>query len=228
MSLFDSIKQNLTSDLWENGKLKKEARDEILGKLFICFPNKEEIAHLFLLGSMTGYQYNDESDVDVNVVLVSKDREERLKWHQFFKTYKPLLTNTLHPISYFAESYHQPNFQDAKFGVYNILKDEWEVKPTRPEREPDISFRDEIRFAKMMEYRWEEIWDEMLQGIAEQDQDKVERSIVGLQNIADKLDRERKSAYSVGWGAPRESLQNVLYKFFEKTKYNQFLTSLAK
>lgn len=229
MSLFDPIQPTLSPDVWDNDQMMLgNVRNEILSKLFLVFPY-QLIYHVIFFGSMAGYQYNDESDIDINVILNTGDPEIRKKWHSFFKEYKPMLSDTFHPISYFIHRKHELAFGNSKYsryGVYDLIKNNWIVKPRKPERPPEIKFKDEIRYAKMLEYRWEDVWDEMQAGIREDNLQKIESSIKGLENIANQLDVERKEVYSVGWGIPRETLQNILYKYFEKSKYHNLLTNL--
>lgn len=69
MSLFDSVHQELNPRLFtENQQLRSFVREYILQDL-VSFMPEGSIAHIFILGSIVGYQYSKDSDIDINVIL---------------------------------------------------------------------------------------------------------------------------------------------------------------
>lgn len=52
---------------------------------------------------------------------------------------------------------------------------------------------------------------------------EIERDIKILLAQYKKLDKDRKTAYSVGFGTPRDMFQNIVYKFIEHSQLSRIL-----
>ncbi len=197
MSLLDAPKENLSPALFGiDNKLHPEAREYLLNLVSKAFPGGV-IYKVYLLGSMAGRQYNEFSDIDLNLILHPDlqrgDFKERGK--EYNGTFLP---GTNHPITLYTQNYSTSGFSDAEYAVYNITDDAWAVMPKEYKniRLPQNEFRDELRYAK----HYTKIFD-----YAHHDQD-----------LFDFLEKKRKMSYGFGWGTPRESQQNILYKYIEK------------
>ncbi len=198
MSLFDAPKEYLSPALFTaDNKIKKDVLIYIFEDINkILTPGT--VVGVYLLGSMAGRQYSDDSDIDINLVL--RQNLKRDDYKEYVKTKNErLLPGTSHPINYHVQDYSEPNYAGtSEYAVYDLLRDTWAVEPKPYEevRDPKEEFRDEIRYsrlhAKMLNYNY--------------DKDKLH----------DRLERDRKQVYSFGWGTPRETQQNILYKYIEK------------
>jgi predicted nucleotidyltransferase len=197
MSLFDEPKENLNTDLFdEDGKLHSKVRMYLLSLVNQAFPNGL-IVKVYLLGSMAGRRYNEFSDIDLNLIL--KPGFHRRDYKEQGKIYNgTILPGTRHPITLYTQNYTDSNFADAEYAVYNVTDNVWAVNPKEYKnlRMPKEEFRDELRFAK----HYSKIFD-----YNHNDQD-----------LFDFLEKKRKMSYGFGWGTPRESQQNILYKYIEK------------
>lgn len=136
MSILDSTKNKLSNELWQNEKMKSSAKSFILSKLksWLKTITSKEIENIFLLGSMAGYQYNSEADIDINFVIdVSNKRIEEIA---------KLLPNginlpgTNHPINYYVANEINKNWDGP---VYDILKDKWIRKPKKNSNKNSIT-----------------------------------------------------------------------------------------
>lgn len=137
-SALDSIHQKLNSDLWVNEKLKKSANAHIIKKFELWLKNYTDkpIKYAYLLGSMTGFQYNDTSDIDINVVISVSD--EKLKEMTKFLPNGHFLPGSKHPVNYFISNKMKSEWKKAG-SMYDMLKDTWIVKPGKEKTETIVS-----------------------------------------------------------------------------------------
>jgi len=202
MSLFDLPKKNLSPVLFgPNEKMKPEVRLYIVQRLYNIF-GVGNISGIYLLGSMAGRQYNETSDIDINVILRPGLDREVIK--EYVKTFNGApLPGTKHPVNFHVQNYVEPNFEDAEYAVYDIIANEWVVPPKKYEeiRNPYQEFKEEIDYAKM--FRW--VW----------------KTAKNREELLKRLEALRKMVYSIGWGTPRELQQNILYKYVEHFLKNQ-------
>ena len=239
MSLLDPPKASLSSHLWdENNMLKNEAREFIEQTLYSIIP--EEYVHkIFLLGSMAGLQYTDTSDIDVNVYLhPSQDRE---LWHKTFKATGRELPwmGTGHTLNFFALAYRpRPSYRGARNGVYNITDNRWDKYPKKHEeiRDPEEQFKLELDLASQVSGFIRTHTHHLLENIKGLDKLKdediaeyksrmaaIEEDISELLRYWTSMDEERKATYESGWGIPRESYQNIMYKAVEHGQLGDIL-----
>ena len=199
MSLFDNPRRKLNSYLFdENEKMLPGFRTYIFNRINEML-DPGSAGGIFLLGSMAGRQYNDDSDIDINIILRERLRREALKEH--VKTFDgQMLAGTTHPINFYIQDWSTTNFAEtAEYAVYDILRDVWAVPPkTFGEiRDPKEEFKSELRYAKQYSKLF---------------------SRANTDDLFERIERRRKEAYAFGWGTPRESQQNILYKYIERNK----------
>jgi len=131
-SILDPFVENLSSDLWDkNNKLKSSVKVHIVKKLetwLKSYTNKKP-THMFLLGSMTGYQYIDSSDIDINFVIEVKDEEKQDEMKKALPNGHPL-PGTKHPINYFLSTEIKEEWKKAG-PIYDIFKDKWVLPPVK-------------------------------------------------------------------------------------------------
>lgn len=200
MSLFDRPSPKLSPVLFgEDEKIRIEAQTYILEDINkILQPGT--VVGIYLLGSMAGRQYNDQSDIDINLIL--RDRLRKADYWEYVKTKNGrFFPGTEHPINYFLQEYSEAKYAEtAEYAVYDILGDTWAKHPKKFEdiRDPKEEFRAELRFGNLFK--------------------KIYNYKHDPDALNELLERQRKEAYAFGWGTPRESQQNILYKLIERIK----------
>lgn len=134
------VHDTLDPEIWgEENELKQDIRKKLLmnAKRFIEYSDVEELKFndIILTGSMANYNYNENSDLDVHIVLdfnqISEDTE---LVRDFFMLKKDSWSNKL-PIQikgHDVEMYFQNNDeQHSSTGIYSLMNDEWIVKPQK-------------------------------------------------------------------------------------------------
>lgn len=240
MSFLDTAKNSLNDEIFdENGNFRDDRLNEIKTILYrIVAP--DQVDQLYLLGSMAGYQYNDNSDIDITVIL--RDGADREYYHQRKKKMpKAFLSGTNHEITFFFQKHNpQASFEDAEYAVYDLNSNRFVSDPKRVTYDPKIKFRQKIDHATR-------IIDNIGRLVKEYEQDKqdlanmdakspsykakmreINEDIEKLVAWFRKLDQDRKVAYYGGFGVPRESQQNITYKMFEYSQYKPIIEKLEK
>ena len=137
-----SIKFNdaLNPLVWESDeKIKSEVRNILLknAKRFIEFSDVENLKFndIILTGSMANYNYNEESDLDVHIVLDFNQISENKEFvGDFLKLKKQLWADHLpiqvkgHDVELYFQDANEPHHSS---GTYSLIKDEWIRKPTK-------------------------------------------------------------------------------------------------
>lgn len=145
-----SIKMNdtLSPLIWdENQNLKPEVRKTLLknAKRFIEFSDLEDLKFddILLIGSMANYNYNENSDLDVHVVLDFNQISENKDFAGDFLKLKKQLWNETLPIQvkgHDVEMYYQDSEQTYhSSGSYSLIKNEWIRKPIKKIINLDVS-----------------------------------------------------------------------------------------
>jgi len=126
--------------VWDsNEKMKSDVRKTLLmnAQRFIEFCDAENLKFndVMLTGSMANYNYNENSDLDVHVVLDFKQISENKEFvGDFFKMKKQLWADKL-PIQvkgHDVEMYFQDsNEKHYSSGTYSLIKNDWVRKPTK-------------------------------------------------------------------------------------------------
>lgn len=147
-SVLDPVQEKLSPALWQNNKIKKSAKMHMLKKLEIWLKNYTDKLpkEIYLLGSMAGFQYGQNADIDINIVIDLSDEK--------LKELVPLLPNghnlpgTEHPVNYYLSKEKDPQWEKSG-PLYNVLKDEWIRKPDKEEAQSVVqSYREIIEIAR--------------------------------------------------------------------------------
>jgi hypothetical protein len=201
MGILDTPKPILNQAVFteDETRMRPEVRLHILKHIY-SFLGPGKLSGIFMVGSMADRQYNSESDIDINLILQPGLDKENIKDYvkQFNYTRLP---GTKHEIGYYVQNYSETNYAEhAKYGVYDLIKDTWAKKPLPYDfyRNPYEKYRDEIRYAKL--------FFATLKNSSKEEKAK----------IIEELKNKRKTAYGFGWGTPRDSQQNILYKVIER------------
>jgi len=125
--------------IWDNGKMKEDVRKILLknAKRFIEFSDLENIKFndIILTGSMANYNYHENSDLDVHIVLDFDQIGSNKEFVANFLKMKKTLWNERLPIQikgHDVEMY----YQDVKephhsTGTYSLIKNEWINEPIK-------------------------------------------------------------------------------------------------
>ena len=126
--------------IWESeDKIKTEIRKILLmnAMRFIEFCDAENLKFndIILTGSLANYNYNENSDLDVHVILdFSQISENKEFVGDFFKLKKQLWADKL-PIQvkgHDVEMYFQDSIEPHhSSGTYSLFRDRWIKKPTK-------------------------------------------------------------------------------------------------
>jgi predicted nucleotidyltransferase len=137
-----SIKMNdtLSPLIWdENEKLKPEVRKILLknAKRFIEFSDVENLKFndIILTGSMANFNYNDDSDLDVHIVMDFNQISENKDFvGDFLKLKKQLWSEQLpiqvkgHDVELYFQDSEEPHHSS---GTYSLVKNDWIRKPIK-------------------------------------------------------------------------------------------------
>ena len=126
--------------IWDDsGKIKQDVRKALLlnAKRFIEFSGFDNIKYndIILTGSMANYNYSENSDLDVHIILNFNQISQNTEFIGDFLKLKKQLWSDMLPIQikgHDVELY----FQDAEethhsSGTYSLMKNDWIAKPTK-------------------------------------------------------------------------------------------------
>lgn len=126
--------------IWdESEKMKPEVRKALLmnAKRFIEFSDVENLKFndIMLTGSMANFNYNENSDLDIHIVLDFGQVSENKDFvGDFFKLKKTLWNDTLpiqvkgHDVEMYFQDSTEPHHAS---GTYSLYRNEWINKPTK-------------------------------------------------------------------------------------------------
>lgn len=134
-SILDPLQEKLSNDIWDNNKLKKSVKVQLTKKIetFLKSFTSKPITNMFLLGSMTGYQYNDTSDIDVNCIIdLGDSRLKEVTEIMVEKLNEKPLPGTKHPVNYYLSKEIKTEWKRSG-PIYDMIKDKWIVQPKKEE-----------------------------------------------------------------------------------------------
>ena len=126
--------------IWgEDGKLKEDVRKVLLlnVKRFLEFSDLENLDYsdVILTGSMANFNYNENSDLDVHVIMDFAQISENEDFVSDFLKMKKTLWNERMPVQvkgHDVEMYYQDASEPHhSTGTYSLMKDEWINEPTK-------------------------------------------------------------------------------------------------
>lgn len=247
--LLDAPQDTLPWDVWSdiNGtyKLRPPISNYILSKLYDVVP-KVLVAKVYILGSITGYKYKETSDIDVNVYLRANVSKEEVKlYHVKMRAYNETLApGTKHPVNFYISYYVSDTaFSYSAYGVYSVTDDKWIKEPSSRDsiKDPAVEFAKEVASARIFARHFARLSDEYNKDLLDyksltQDSNvdralrskqlELEADINRLVEAEQQLHAGRELAYRAGWGIPRRSFRNILYKLIEHGQYGRVLKGL--
>lgn len=206
--------------MWdENGKLKDEIRRILLknAKRFLEFSDLENIKFndIILTGSMANYNYNENSDIDLHIVLKYDQISDNRDFAEDFLRMKKSIWNDRFPIKikdHDVEMYYQDNDEPHhSTGTYSLIKNNWIVEPTKKIIDIDV---DNIKL------KTSQLMDEI------NELEKImgnEMFLLKYENLKNKIKRMRKS------GLEKEgefSTENLTFKILRNKGYLQKLSDM--
>lgn len=131
------IHQTLNPAIWEGDKLKLEVRRKMLKiakEFYLSLEISAPIKDIKFIGSMANYNWSSQSDLDIHIFFDFKQINEDIVLVKNYLDAKKTIWNDVHEIKlkgYDVELYSQDlTEKNASIGVYSLLRDEWESKPT--------------------------------------------------------------------------------------------------
>lgn len=221
MGIFTTPKNNLDPQLFGNNqKLHPHIYKRLLHMTYTIIP-KEEIEHIYWLGSSIGFTWEADSDIDINIILTSDSMGQKY-WHPIVKQINGrLLPGTNHPVNLFVQDYFTQDFEEADFEVYDLTLNKWIHKPVPGSQLPSPSTEKfDMAVAALYESKVKYLIERL-----KKEPDKMP-VLIELWDLFKEVDGERKMVYNYSWGVPRYSIQNIIYKYLDKNDYIHILDEL--
>lgn len=141
--VLDSIKKDLEPIVWKDGKLDSDIKSFIVNIFYQWLKenniDKSKIKSINLLGSIAGFQYGENSDFDVNVVMDIPEEELKPLRKGLPNGEKP--DGIDYPVNFFVVDKWQESWEDETNGIYDVLKDKWMKEPEQPKTDPFDSYK---------------------------------------------------------------------------------------
>ncbi len=246
--ILDQPRDTLDFSIWTpDRKLRPDIRRIMIDRIYDLM-GPDRVKAMYLIGSMTGYKYKPTSDIDINVLVDPFDKSIGKA-----KLTRPIneqnIGDTEHPVNYFVQPYDPDRtWQNSRYGVYSILEDRWEVDPPPREgiRNPEDQYRDDLTHGVWMGHKFDRLVKEFHKDLLALKQLKelsrsgkwmhswyfdkkikeVNEDFQGLIKFVKLVGNNRKLRYSLGWGIPRNTTANVVYKHISKGPHRDFFHKL--
>jgi len=133
-SILDPIHKELNDEIFDsNNTIKEEVSDyiiEVFTNWWVALGyDINNIRAMVIIGSMVGYQYSSNSDIDVNVRVTISENE--IKKVLKLLPNGNILLNTQHPINYYLTKTSE-NIDKAD-NAYDLFDDKWIKEPEKKE-----------------------------------------------------------------------------------------------
>lgn len=256
-SIISQRQDSLSPDIFEdpnavNPKLKDDLRDEILKRMAPLVAEVKVLDYV-LLGSILTLRYDENSDIDVTVLVAEKDLEKSKKITSKIsgKKYK----NTPYPINYFimndAKEYERRKTEaaDASFDIKN---NEFIKKPKDIKFSIELylqDYADKVKAIDLLADRLDDVLFDyesiknMTDADARQLKQRLKQTIEDMElnaeeisAIYDDIKTKREDAYNKTltpeeirtYGTNSYLPGNVIYKLLEKYHYLKLLKTVNK
>jgi predicted nucleotidyltransferase len=208
--------------IWESDeKIKNDVRKTLLmnAKRFIEFSNVENLKFddIILTGSMANYNYNENSDLDVHIVMDFTQISENKEFvGDFLKLKKQLWSNQLpikvkgHDVEMYFQDSAEPHHSS---GTYSLIKNDWIRKPTKKIVNID-SANVQLKAADIMN-NIDDLEDNM----------DEENFIKKYESLKNKIKRYRQSGLNK---SGEFSTENLVFKILRNSEYLEKLINMKK
>ncbi len=255
-SILSPVRKSLDEKIWDGDQLKPEVSEFCLGVVEDYLKNfmaEEEIpVHLrrvILIGSITGYQYDEDADLDVNILVDLDTLSDNLGLEKELLIYEmrhkigeingDLYPGTSHPVNLFLST--EEGYPPAD-GIYDMMTDEWIKKPGHPGNiDPYANLKDALDRAEEIAEKVDAKWGAAQRTKAEIDrypQSKPQiirqyiRYLRSLNRILENVVNERREIFDLARkqeiDPPQTSVPNVVYKYLEFNGLLDHLHEAAK
>ncbi len=138
------LHNSLNDKVWDGDKIKPEIKKsliEVAQDYFDYIEVKADVKDILFTGSLANYNYSEYSDFDIHLVIDFTDVNDDVELVQKYLDFAEKLWKEQHDIKiagYEAELYCQNvDHKMIATGIYSLMKDEWVIKPSRIDWEPD-------------------------------------------------------------------------------------------
>lgn len=216
------LKDELNPKLWENFKLDKEVRQQLLRIAKDFFDNVEldtEVVDIALCGSLCNYNWSEKySDYDVHIIIDFADVNDNYELVEKACDYAKKVWNNQHDIK--IKSYEvEIAIQDAEDldkainggrmgGVFSILNNRWIKKPEKIEFEPDEKLITEK--AKTIMLQVDDIKEESQEDKYDAFKSKIDKVWKKIKDFRQSGLESESGEYSVG---------NLVFKLLRRNGY---------
>ncbi len=251
-SVLDPVNKDLNPAIFNKERMKSSVRNAIISNFTKWWTEiggrQSQINSIIMIGSSSGYQYSESSDIDINIQLtVDQERIDQI-WDILPNGH--LLDKTQHPINYYL-TLEDDGIKNSD-SAYDLVKDEWIKKPQKSNYKPPFDYGLEI--AKFFMYGIDNKIAELERDLSEiimyegfRDDKEAERDVNSINAVLRVKENElkadldalelahhlarsfRQEAFEEGYESrflidiktknPNESLNNIIYKILEKFGY---------
>ncbi len=242
-SILSPLRETLDPAIWQGDRLREEIKEQIYAGINDALGDLIEdpasyVPRVIVIGSITGLQYDEDADVDVNVLVDVEGMAEDLQVDSeelrmtvrknFIDLNGELVPGTLHPVNYFlsVDSTYPP-----ADGIYDVMTDTWIKRPgvAVPEDwDPFNSLSDALERAEQLAEKIDNKWGQVMRAQKAMDKypkaalphkRRLIRNLKALKKIFVNLHEERvevmELAKKQGLDPPQMSTPNVVYKALE-------------
>jgi len=139
------LKDDLNPKVWEEETMRPEVREQLLTIAQDFFNTTDlsvKIKDIILTGSLSNYNWSERySDYDLHILIDFKEvNEDSVLVKRFVDAVKNVWNKQYdikiegYEVEVYIQSIEEPH---RASGVYSVLNDKWNVKPTRVDFEPD-------------------------------------------------------------------------------------------
>jgi Zn-finger protein len=130
-NVLDPIRKELAKTIWENNKLLPKVKEFVVNNFYDWAKKQnidlKKIKKIYILGSITGYQFNRQSDIDTNIVIdLPKEKLDDL-WK--ILPNGQVIPNTLHEVNYYLSNEFKNEWKKEKNGIWDIFENKWMKEP---------------------------------------------------------------------------------------------------
>lgn len=210
------LKDELNPKIWDGQELKADIREQLLTiaqDFYNTTDLKAKIKDVILTGSLANYNWSEKySDYDLHILIDFKEVNEDEELVKKFVDAVKNIWNKEYDIN--IEGYEvEVYIQDVKelhksSGVYSVLNNRWNVKPTKADFEPDeLEIREKAKTVMMLV---DDLEDDV-------DKDEYDEFIKKVKKVWDKVKRYRKSGLESEGG--EFSTGNLVFKLLRRNGY---------
>ncbi len=210
------MKDELNPKIWDGFKINDDVRSQLIKIAHDFYDStdlKVDVSDIILTGSLSNYNWSNKySDYDLHILInfseVNDDYDLVKKYADSVKN----IWNGLHDISirgYEVEVYIQDvNEPHKSSGVFSLLNNKWNIKPSRVEFEPNEEDIKEKSKSVMM------MVDDLESQVDDDKHDKFEEKLI---KVWDKIKNYRKSGLESEGG--ELSTGNLVFKLLRRNGY---------